>query len=223
MFSLKRKIEELQARRAEREIAKALEETFGHSLAQLQTIFAGGPECLGKSVLPPYPKATCLDSEYRIDAFAQTHHIESHQFPLFLNLVHEGRKESSHLHFAREHNGHSLHTIITHLPKFSGIDVRLVSNDVDLITALAGMRFNPPAPWIALYELGPVLHVSQGDENYWLNYVWDPFWESLTLEQQTAFIARSRTETVAYISESDWEEWVGSVRMRDARYRKARD
>lgn len=219
MFSFKRKIEELQIRRAERENAKALEEAFGQSLGALQSIFASGPGDLERSRLPNYPGVTYLGRDYRVDAFAQTHHIESHQFPAFFNVVRDGRRETTPLHFVREHGAHSLHTILAHVPKFSGLDVQLLSNDVGLIDALAGKRFNPPAPWIALYEFGPVLHVSQGDENYWLNYVWDPFWESLTLDEQTAFVARARKETAAYISDADWAIWVEGVRMRDARYR----
>lgn len=219
MFSFKRKIEELQVRRAERENAKALEKAFGESLRELQSIFASGPGDLQKRQLPDYPRVTYLGRDYRVHASAQVHHIESHQFPAFLNLVREGRRETSHLHFVREHGELSLHTILGRVPKLSGLDVRLLSNDVALIDALAQKRFNPPAPWIALYEFGPVLHVNQGDENYWLNYVWDPFWRSLTLDEQTAFVAVAREETAAYISDADWAIWVESVRMRDARYR----
>ncbi|MCM3755460.1 hypothetical protein M3665_26435, partial [Bacillus licheniformis] len=101
--------------------------------------------------------------------------------------------------------------------------VRLLSNDIELIAKLSEQGFHPTPPWIALYEFGPVLHIGQGDPHYWLNYVWDSFWESLSLDEQTSFLKEGREEAGAYISAEDWKLWIQSIRMRDARFRELED
>ncbi|RQS03060.1 hypothetical protein DIE07_32930 [Burkholderia sp. Bp9002] len=137
-----------------------------------------------------------------------------------LTLVRQGREEVAYFHFMREVDGQSLSTIISPAWRFSERDVRLLSNDVELIAKLSEQRFHPTPPWITLYEFGPILHISQGDPHYWLSYVWDSFWESLSLDEQTSFLEEGRKETGAYISAEDWELWVESIRIRDARFRK---
>lgn len=222
MSFLKRKVEELQTRRAEREALKSLEETFGKPLSELRGIFSTGSLDLRGRQLPVYPKPI-YQGDAEINAFGLVHHVQPDQFPALLNLVRQGRQEVAYCHFTREVDGQSLSTIISPTWRFSERDVRLLSNDLELIAALSEQGFHPPPPWVTLYEFGPVLHISQGDQHYWLNYVWDPYWESLSLDEQTSFLDEGRKETVAYISAEDWELWVESVRMRDARYRQLED
>lgn len=222
MSFFKRKVEELQTKRAERESLKNLEDTFGKSLSELQTIFGSGSLDLKKQRLPAYPKPIYQD-DAGIDAFGLIHHVQPSQFPALLNLVRQGREEVAYFHFMREVDGQLLSTLLSPSWRFSERDVRLLSNDVELIAKLSEQGFHPPPPWITLYEFGPVLHISQGDPHYWLNYVWDSFWESLSLDEQTNFLEAGRKETDAYISTEDWELWVESIRMRDARFRKLED
>ncbi|RQU40636.1 hypothetical protein DF147_21525 [Burkholderia cenocepacia] len=214
----KRKIDELQTKRAERESVKSLEDAFGRSIGELQTIFGSGALDLEKQQVPVYPKSI-YQGDAGINAFGLAHHVQPDQFPALLNLVRQGRSEVAHFHFMREVGGQPLSTIISPKWTFAERVVRLLSNDVELIAELSEQGFHPPPPWITLYEFGPVLHVSQGDPHYWLNYVWDSFWESLSLDEQTDFLEAGRKETDAYITTEDWELWVESIRMRDARFR----
>ncbi|NIF76895.1 hypothetical protein F3J20_05695 [Paraburkholderia sp. Cy-641] len=222
MSFFKRKAEELQIKRAERESTRSLEKTFRKSLSELKALFATGPHDLEKLRHSAYPKPI-YQGDVGIHAFGLVYHVQPHQFPVLLNLTRQGRKEVSYLHFERVLDGYSLHTIVSPEWRFAQRDVRLLSNDVELLAALSTQGFQPPPPWITLYELGLVLYVTQGDAHFWLNYVWDPFWESLSLEEQDGYLARARMETATYILEGDWAEWVESVRMRDARYRKLED
>ena len=222
MSFLKRKVEELQTRRAEREALKSLEETFGKPLSELRGIFGAGSLDLRGRQLPVYPQPI-HQGDAGINAFGLVHHIEPNQFPGLLNFVRQDRQEVAYFHFTREVDGQSLSTILSPTWRFSERDVRLLSNDLELIATLSEQGFHPPPPWMTLYEFGPVLHIGQGDQHYWLNYVWDPFWESLSLDEQTRFLDKARKETVAYISAEDWELWVESIRMRDARFRDLND
>ncbi|RQR61367.1 hypothetical protein DIE18_12740 [Burkholderia sp. Bp9125] len=219
MSFFKRRIEALQTKRAERESLKSLEDAFGKPLGELQTIFGSGSLDLRKQQLPAYPKPI-YQGDAGINAFGLVHHVQPGQFPTLLTLVRQGREEVAYFHFMREVDGQSLSTIISPAWRFSERDVRLLSNDVELIAKLSEQRFHPTPPWITLYEFGPILHISQGDPHYWLNYVWDSFWESLSLDEQTSFLEEGRKETGAYISAEDWELWVESIRIRDARFRK---
>jgi len=156
-------------------------------------------------------------------AFGLVHHVQPDQFPALLNRVRQGRQEVGYFHFVREVDGQSLNTILSPTWRLSGRDVRLLSNDIELIATLSAQGFHPPPPWITLYEFGPVLHISQGDLHFWLNHVWDPFWESLGLDEQTGFLQEGKKETAAYIPDEDWKLWVESIRMRDARFRELGD
>ncbi|KWF78886.1 hypothetical protein WL93_25070 [Burkholderia diffusa] len=219
MSFFKRKVEELQTKRAERESLKSLEDAFGKSLGELQTIFGTDALDLEKRQLPAYPKPI-YQGDAGINAFGLVHHVLPGQFPTLFNLVRQGREEVAYCHFTRTVDGQSLSTIISSTWRFAERVVRLLSNDVELIAKLSEQGFHPTPPWIALYEFGPVLHMSQGDPHYWLNYVWDSFWESLSLDEQTSFLKEGRKAAGANISAEDWELWVDSIRMRDARFRK---
>ncbi|RQU57105.1 hypothetical protein [Burkholderia cenocepacia] len=222
MSFFKRKVEELQTKRAERESLKSLEDAFGRSLGELQAIFGSGAIDLEQQQLPTYPKPI-YQGDAGINAFGLVHHVQPGQFPALLNLVRQGRDEVAYFHFIREVDGQSLSTIISPTWRFAERVVRLLSNDIELIAKLSEQGFHPTPPWIALYEFGPVLHIGQGAPHYWLNYVWDSFWESLSLDEQTSFLKEGREEAGAYISAEDWKLWIQSIRMRDARFRELED
>lgn len=223
MSFFKRKVEALQTKRAERENLKGFEDIFRKPLAQLQAIFATSVD-LGERArkLPSYPGVRHL-GELGIHAFGLIYHVEPARFPVLLNLVKDGRQEVEYFHFVRDEGGQSsssFHTLVSLESRFSGRDVRLLSDDMELLSTLAMQGFHPPPPWIALFEFGPTLHVSQGDPHDWMGSVWDPFWESLSLDEQARFLENRRKETASFISEDDWQLWVESIRMRDARYRE---
>lgn len=214
----KRMAEQLQSRRIEKANVAEFETIFGKTLVQLQNVFSAGPDDLGGEPLPAYPGARFL-GELGLNAFGQTHHIEVEQFPRFLNLVRQGRHEVAWLHHNRESGGVTYSTLLSSDSRFAGRAVRVLSNDIDLIRAFHAEGFHPPPPWIAWYEQGPFIHATQGDLEYWFLYVWDRYWESLSLAEQDAFLKARRAGTRGYISDEDWEDWLLSIRMRDRRSR----
>ena len=137
-------------------------------------------------------------------------------FPRYLNIIREDRKEVAWRHYERD----GLHTLVTNDEQLSGKNVRLLTNDVDLLRKLASSGFYPPCPWIAFYELGSLAHATQGDAEYWYHNIWDPFWESLSLDEQSVFLDKKRAETLDYLTDEEWADWVEGIRWRDPRYRQ---
>ncbi|CAG2137999.1 hypothetical protein [Cupriavidus numazuensis] len=224
MLSLVRMIEEFGLRMQERRLARlirrqrlhALPQVFGESLAALQAVFADTPVDLRGANSPNgYPAKEHL-GELGLNAILLTQNIEINQFPQYLKMLGGGRDQVANHHYESD----GLHTFIAYDDECGGRNVRLLSNDVELLAKVSTSTFHPPPPWIAWYELGPYRPALQGNAEHWFCHVWDPFWESLSLEAQDKFIEASRLRTQAHISNEDWEEgWVYLVRMRDPRYR----
>ncbi|RZT42885.1 hypothetical protein EV147_1931 [Cupriavidus agavae] len=137
-----------------------------------------------------------------------TLNIEIEAFPRCINLIRTGRSEFSYHHFTRG----SAHTFLTHDDEFGGRNIRLLTNDVDLLESLAISKFGPPPPWVIWYDLGPVPY-NQGDPDFWSAYIWAPYWKSLSAEERDIFLERWRDRTRSYIAEAEWEEWVFKVQM----------
>ncbi|PRD87839.1 hypothetical protein C6P88_28095, partial [Burkholderia contaminans] len=143
--------------------------------------------------------------------------VEVEQFPVYANLVDTGRERVGPCQFERDG---SLHTFFSSVDRYSGKQVSLLTNDAELVRSVSASRFNPPPPWLAWYELGPLICNLQGEAQYWYENVWDRYWESLGLAEQDVFIQRQRSSTDFYLSGKEWAEWLEAVRTRDARYRK---
>lgn len=197
---------------------KALEEVFERDIESIRKLFPLEDIGLRGTVSTELPgKSLC---EIGVNALVHTIEISMEQFPLLVRLLSDGRKELRFREFERESGGLIYRTIMTTEDRFSGNTVRLLTNDVELLRAISRMGFGPPPPWIAWYELGPYRAPTQGNFEYWFSYVWGPFWESLSLEEQDKFFEDWRPRTRAYISDEDWEQgWVYLVRMRDPRFR----
>ena len=227
MFSLVRTIEEFGLRQQERRLARqirrerleALPRIFGPSLAELRTVFGDTPHDLRVAISPDcYPAREYL-GELGLNAILQTQNIEVNQFPLYLKTIEDHRSQVAPRHFEQD----GLHTFLSCDDECRGRNMRLLSNDVELLDMLATPRFHPPPPWIAWYELGPYRPALQGNAEHWFCHVWDPYWESLSLDTQDEFLETWRPRTQAYISNEDWEKgWVYLVRTRDSRYRAIR-
>lgn len=99
--------------------------------------------------------------------------------------------------------------------------MRLLTNDVTLVRQLIKADFNPPCPWVAFYELGPFVGSLQGNAEFWYHHIWDKFWESLSPTEQTAFLEKKRGETLPYMSDQEWEDWVSELRFRDPKTRNS--
>ena len=224
MFSVFRAIEEFGLRRQERRLEKraekkrreALPHVFGASLSVLEELFSPSSDSLRTEDRPgAYPRVEYLGN-IGFNAVLLTQNIEINQFPLYLKVIEESRKEVTFHHYQKD----DLHTFVFHDDEFGGRNMRLLTNDVELVKNLTRLGFHPPPPWIVLYELGPYRPASQGNPEYWACYVWDPFWQSLSLEEQDKLIEEWRPRTRAYISDEDWEEgWVYGMRIRDPRFR----
>ncbi|WP_143136273.1 MULTISPECIES: hypothetical protein [Burkholderia] len=194
----------------------AIEQLFEADLTYLRETFAGTPMTLQSESFPDYPGAVWM-GDLGVKAFCVTQDVEVEQFPVYVNLVVVGRERVGPRQFVRDG---STHTFFSSADHYSGKKVRLLTNDVELVRSVSASGFNPPPPWLAWYELGALIYNLQGDAQYWYENVWDRYWESLSLEEQDAFAEKRRLSTNAYLSEDEWEEWLGAIRMRDGRYRQ---
>lgn len=213
-------IEARQNRRASRELFEqqqvAIEQLFDADLTYLRETFAGTSTALRSESFPDYPGAV-WGGDLGVKAFCVTQDVEVEQFPVYVNLVAAGRKRVGPRQFVRDA---TQHTFFSSVDRFSGKQVSLLTNDVELVRSISASGFNPPPPWLAWYELGPLIYNLQGDAQYWYENVWDRYWESLGLTEQDAFIDRRRPPTSAYLSGEQWAEWLDAIRTRDVRYRE---
>ncbi len=209
------------SRRASRELFEqrrmAIEELFEADLTYLRETFAGTPETLQSESFPDYPRAVWMGS-LGVKAFCVTQDVEVEQFPVYVNLVVAGRMRVGPRQFVRDG---SIHTFFSGVDRYSGKQVSLLTNDVELVRAVSAAGFNPPPPWLAWYELGPLIYNLQGDAQYWYENVWDRYWARLSMAEQDAFIDGRRSPPQAYLSEEEWAEWIDAIRTRDARYRQS--
>ncbi|KAB0640673.1 hypothetical protein F7R25_04030 [Burkholderia stagnalis] len=213
MFSLSRAIEEFSIKRQEKVLSKkvetgrlnALQHVFGVPLEMLKGMFSNPMEDFNSD----YPRTENLGS-LGIEAFLVTVNVEINSFPLCLNLIKAGKKEISRNHY--EQGGR--HTLVAHDDEFGGRNIRLLTNDIELIKSLAKAKYGPPPPWVVWYDLGPYPY-NQGNEEHWSVYVWSPYWVSLSLEEQDKFIEDWREKTKSYISDEDWDSWVFKIRFAD--------
>ena len=217
MFSLSSAIEEFSIKRQEKVLSRkvetgrlnALEHVFGIPLETLKGFFSNPAENFNSD----YPRAENLGN-LGIEAFLVIFNVEINSFPLCFNLIKAGKKEISLNHFEQD----GRHTLVAHDDEFGGRNIRLLTNDIELIRSLAKARYGPPPPWIVWHDLGP--HSSnQGNEEYWSVYVWSPYWLSLSLEEQDKFIEDWRARTKPYISDEDWDSWVFKIRFADPKSR----
>ncbi|KWF28727.1 hypothetical protein WT56_00125 [Burkholderia pseudomultivorans] len=206
--------------RASRDLSKhlqqAIEQIFETDLAYVREVFAETPAAIRSESFPDYPGAVWT-GDLGVSAFYVTQDVEVEQFPIYVKLVVKGRERTGPRQVVRDG---SLHTFFSAADRYSGKQVSLLTNDVELVRSVSASGFNPPPPWLAWYELGPLIFNLQGDAQYWFENVWDRYWENLSLIEQDAFIDRCQPSTAAYLSGEEWEEWYDSIRMRDSRYRE---
>ncbi|WP_419685629.1 hypothetical protein ACN22W_00040 [Burkholderia theae] len=209
-----------QGRRASRELFEqqqmAIEVLFEADLTYLRETFAGAPETLQSESFPDYPGAVWMGN-LGVEAFCVMQDVEVQQFPVYVNLVVAGRERVGPRQFVRDG---SIHAFLSGVDRYSGKQVNLLTNDVELVRSVSAAGFNPPPPWLTWYELGSLIYNLQGDAQYWYENVWDRYWESLSLADQDAFIDGRRSSAHAYLSEAEWVEWIDAIRTRDARYRQ---
>ncbi|WP_233828876.1 hypothetical protein [Paraburkholderia sp. ZP32-5] len=222
MFSLQRMIDDIGRKRQERRFAsqagkrqvEAIEHVFGLDIDKLKETFAAGGIPMLPADLPAYIEIRSL-RDIGVNALLVYQTIEVNQLPRYIMTIRDGCDE---MHWQHYREGDS-HTLVRHDQEFAGVNMRLLTNDVALIGRLVNAGFNPPCPWIAFYELGPVVGSLQGNAEYWYQHIWDRYWGALSLEEQSDFLERKRRETMAYMSESEWLEWVDGLRFRDLRAR----
>ncbi|KWN78304.1 hypothetical protein WM24_29440 [Burkholderia ubonensis] len=215
-------IDDMGRKRQERRFAlqstgnlkEAIEHVYGVSVAELKVIFGSADIDSMPEDLPACVEVRNLD-KIGVNAFLVRQIIEVAQVPPYIKMIREGREETS---WQRYDKG-GLHTLVKHDQELSGVNMRLLTNDVELVRQLAEADFNPPCPWIAFYELGPFVGSMQGNAEYWYHHIWDKYWESLSIEDQDAFLEKKRRETVAYMSDQEWGDWVSELRFRDPRTR----
>ncbi|WP_322009309.1 hypothetical protein [Paraburkholderia sp. J12] len=224
MFSIQKMLDDIGRKRQEQRfvsqskdrLKEALEQVYGAKIERLRTIFPAHRADTVPGELPRYIEVHNL-KDIGVNALLVCQTIEVAQVPRYIMTIREGRDETSWQHYEKG----ALHTLLKHDQELSGMNMRLLTNDVELVFHLANAGFNPPCPWVAFYELGPFVGSMQGNAEYWYRHIWDRFWESLSLADQIEFLERQRYENEAYMSADEWQDWVDGVRFRDARTRNS--
>ncbi|EEA03514.1 hypothetical protein BH160DRAFT_1195 [Burkholderia sp. H160] len=225
MFSLQRMIDDIGRKRQERRFAstsgnrqiEAIEHVFGLDIDKLKKTFVEGGIPAMPGDLPAYIALRDL-GDIGVTAFLVRQTIEVTQLQSYIMTIRDGRDETDWQHNSQG----DLHTLVRHDREFAGLNMQLLTNDVALIRRLASPGFNPPCPWVAFHELGPTVGSLQGNAEYWYHHIWDPYWEALSLDDQSEFLERKRRETVAAdMSEGEWLQWVDGLRFRDPRTRSS--
>ncbi len=208
-------------RRYYKEQAEALERVFGKSIDVLRKLFPMVEPIL-RDIGSSDPQDKFLD-KLEVNALVHTEEISAEQFPLMMSLLNKGHDEVSLGQFESKTGGQVKRTLLATEDRFSGKTVRLLTNDIELLNSITEAQFTPPPPWVVWLEAGPASAVErQGDIEYWYSYVWDKFWNKLSLSEQEKYLAQWR-EKAKHISEADWHDWVLMVRMRDPKYREVQD
>jgi hypothetical protein len=195
-----------------------LERLFGRSMLELRELFNAAGSGAAKPIMPSasYPVVKWQD-DFDINAFLHWQHIEIDQYPLYLKTVRDLMRESDTEWMTFSDGKH--HALVKYSDELAGRNVYVLSNDARLIERLALPRHSPPPPWIFHFEHGPFLPCNQGAPEYWFDHIWLPFWLSLSLEDQSLYLAQQEQRTKSYITSEEWGDWVYAVRRKDPRTR----
>ncbi|HDR9203859.1 TPA: hypothetical protein QDB48_005242 [Burkholderia vietnamiensis] len=194
---------------------KELHKLFKRTPDELHAAFGDSSLLSRVGPFPEYPRVTYL-GEAGLHAFVLAQHMEFPAFPRFLSIVSNGREDADFLNFKK-----GAHTsFVSSDREFTGRNVYLLTNDVDLIDRLAEHQFSPTPPWIAYPELGPSIAYNQGEQEYWLLTVWLPFWNGMSPEGRDLYIENRSSEALSYMSKQEWDDWVYTTRKNDPEYRR---
>lgn len=201
---------------------ESVERVFGEKIQVLRKLFPLGEYELDETDYQDPQDKSLID--IGVNALVHTEEMSCEQFPLLIHLLKRGREEVRFRHFERKWGGITCLAMLATEDRFSGKTARILTNDIELLKSIASARFHPLPPWIVWYELGPSSAIErQGDPDFWFSYVWDRFWNNLSLPVQARYVADWRERTRSYITDEEWEEWVFLVRMRDPKYRDSED
>ncbi|ARK80142.1 hypothetical protein BOC40_06685 [Burkholderia pseudomallei] len=200
MFSLKNA---LMARRIRTERNNTFERLFGLGAKALrQTYCDSGSRSLRQPDIA-YPAVQNL-AEVGINAFfAQFQVRESDAAPLAQAATH-GYEPAGGAAYSKVTGGAHFRIHLSRTPKFAGVVVSLVSDDVEVFHRIAEHRIPPPAPWTVFTHLDPLeLGPLQGDVAYWWRQFWRPFWNSLSATERGVYL----------ISNNASADWAACVRF----------
>ncbi|KAB8037857.1 hypothetical protein GCL60_11830 [Silvanigrella paludirubra] len=77
--------------------------------------------------------------------------------------------------------------------EFRGIVVNLITNNNLFIQDLDNSLLQPPPPWIVYPNEDPRgLGSLQGEIDYWFDSIWNPFWNSLSLEEKKNYFRMTK-------------------------------
>lgn len=202
--------------------AKTVERYFSEDIKNLKEWFDFGKVNLEDASYPDRQDVNL--SKIGVNALVHTEEVMIEQFPLLVTLIKKGREEVAFCHYIRHAGDITYRTIFATEDRFGGRATRILTNDLELLKAIADSRFRPPPPWLVWFQLGPNCSIErQGDTEFWFSYIWDRFWTRLGLEDQAKYVADWREQTRSYISDKDWDDWVFLMRMRDPKYRELED
>jgi hypothetical protein len=191
---------------------KAFEELFGESFETLQSVFRESLLPRAVEALPAYPRSVSQEKQ-GLNAVVIQLHIAVSEYARCLSAIRRGYEQVAIMHFQKD----TLHSLVTYKDELGGRNIYILTNALELAHALAGLRFGPLPPWELWAHFGPFHSYRQGPEEYWFIYIWEPFWSSLTIEQQDSYFAARRASNREYISDAEWEDWKLRITFGDER------
>jgi hypothetical protein len=168
---------------------ESTERLFAQKVDVLKIAFGPTPDPSIEAQRPDRLDALYLGS-IGLDASVQAYAADMDALPDFMGLLRTGRSEAAPGHLIDQHGDNSrLHTYFAIEPWFGGKRVHVLSNDNDLFARLTDAHVRPPPPWVALPDFQPPSVLLQGDQQFWFENVWDPYFQPLTREERAAYLA----------------------------------
>jgi hypothetical protein len=88
--------------------------------------------------------------------------------------------------------------------EFGGAVIVMVTNSTELITRIDALDLQPPPPWLVFPHADPLtLGSLQGSMEYWWDWLFSPFWNTLDAEDREIYLKR-------YSANQDWGDFLSA-------------
>lgn len=176
MFSLKNALIE---RRIRIERSNTFGRLFGLDTKALRRVYGDSASRLPRKPDIAYPAVHDL-ADAGIKAFFAQFQVRESDADQLVQAATRGYERADGDAYSRVGEDGHFHIHLTRAPKFAGVVVSIVSDDVEVFHHIAECGFSPPPPWTVFPHLDPLgLGALQGDVAYWWRQFWSPFWNSL--------------------------------------------
>lgn len=173
------------------------EQIAGYSLLELKAFFSA-PTVVTDNQLPEYPQAVYLGNA-GIPAFYSTFLISDEDtLPLLslieLNFTYKSEKQFNGLPTKKFVNNETNKKLVLFIStrEFNSTTVRLITNSVDFLNAIALHKFATPPPWVVFQGYNPSWWGGdmQGAQGYYSDNYFFPFFSQLSRSDKQEYYAK---------------------------------